>query len=431
MISLWSDTAKMPHFEKLQGDAETDILIIGGGMAGILCAYELQKKDADYILIEANEICGGITKNTTAKITSQHGFIYDTLIKKYGLHEAKLYLESNENAVKKFTALCENTDCYFKICDNIVYSYDKEKIEKELEALEGLGFNAQRCEDIPLPFSVMGAIRFKNQAQFNPLKFIAGISKDLRIYEHTKALELQGMTTVTQYGKIKAKKIIIATHFPILNKHGLYFMKLYQHRSYVIALENAEKLDEMYVDEAQCGMSFRSADDFLLIGGGDHRTGKNGGNFTELESFKEKYYPEAKIRYRWATQDCMSLDGIPYIGQYSKNTPDLFTATGFNKWGMSSSMVSAEILADLVQGKNNRYAELYSPSRSMLHGQLFVNAAETLISFLTPTKKRCPHMGCALKYNKDEHSWDCPCHGSRFNEEGELIDNPATDDMKK
>ena len=431
MISLWSDTAKMPHFERLQGDAETDILIIGGGMAGILCAFELQKKGADYILIEANEICGGITKNTTAKITSQHGFIYDTLIKKYGLHEAKLYLEANENAVKKFTALCENTDCDFKICDNIVYSYDSEKIEKELEALEGLGFNAQRCEDIPLPFSVMGAIRFKNQAQFNPLKFIAGISKDLRIYEHTKALELQGMTAVTQYGKIKAKKIIIATHFPILNKHGLYFMKLYQHRSYVIALENAEKLDAMYVDEAQCGMSFRSAGDFLLIGGGDHRTGKSGGNFTELENFKEKYYPEAKIRYRWATQDCMSLDGIPYIGQYSKNTPDLFTATGFNKWGMSSSMVSSEILADLVQGKNNRYSELYSPSRSMLHGQLFANVAETVISFLTPTKKRCPHMGCALKYNKDEHSWDCPCHGSRFTEEGELIDNPATDDMKK
>ena len=225
-------------------------------------------------------------------------------------------------------------------------------------------------------------------------------------------------------------KIIVTTHFPILNKHGSYFLKLYQHRSYVLALKGAQHLDGMYVDEDKKGLSFRTYGDLLLLGGGSHRTGKKGGNWHELEEFARKYYPSARVVSKWATQDCMSLDGVPYIGQYSKNTPDLYVATGFNKWGMSSSMVSAMILSDLVQGKPNEYAQVFSPSRSILRPQLAINALESTVGLLTPTAPRCPHLGCALKYNKAEHSWDCPCHGSRFSESGELINNPATDDKR-
>lgn len=206
---------------------------------------------------------------------------------------------------------------------------------------------------------------------------------------------------------------------------------MYQHRSYVIALENAPNVKGMYVDEAQKGMSFRNYENLLLIGGGDHRTGKKGGAFGELEDFAKRYYPKSQIKYRWATQDCMTLDSIPYIGRYSANTTDLYVSTGFNKWGMTSAMVSAMLLCDIVQGKENQYEQVFSPSRTILRPQLAANAFEAVVNLLTPTLKRCPHMGCALKWNKIEHSWDCPCHGSRFSEDGKLIDNPATGDLNK
>ena len=186
----------------------------------------------------------------------------------------------------------------------------------------------------------------------------------------------------------------------------------------------------MYVDEAKTGLSFRPYGDLLLLGGGSHRTGKKGGGWRELEQFAAQHFPKATILAKWATQDCMSLDGVPYIGQYAKSTPDLYVATGFNKWGMTTSMAAAELLSDLVRGKKNPLAALFDPSRSVLHPQLTVNAAESVLNLITPTAPRCPHMGCALKYNPEEKSWDCPCHGSRFDREGIVLDNPATDDKK-
>jgi glycine/D-amino acid oxidase-like deaminating enzyme len=204
---------------------------------------------------------------------------------------------------------------------------------------------------------------------------------------------------------------------------------MYQHRSYVLALADAPKSKGMYVDEADKGLSFRTHQNLLLLGGGGHRTGKKGGNWRELRKFAIDNYPDSKEIYHWATQDCMTLDGIPYIGQYSKNTPNLFVATGYNKWGMTSAMVAARLLCDLVQEKHSPYKEVFSPSRSIWHPQLLVNGMEATINLLTPTRKRCPHLGCALKWNKQEHTWDCPCHGSRFTKEGEVIDNPATDDL--
>ena len=187
----------------------------------------------------------------------------------------------------------------------------------------------------------------------------------------------------------------------------------------------------MYVDESDTGLSFRGYGDLLLLGGGGHRTGKRGGCWQELEAFARKYYKNADIVGKWATQDCMTLDGVPYIGQYSKNTPNLYVATGFNKWGMTNSMVSANILCDLICDNTNPCAEVFSPSRTVPRPPVAVNAIESTLGLITPTAPRCPHLGCALKYNREEHSWDCPCHGSRFTEDGALIDNPATDDKKK
>lgn len=431
MNSLWTESCGLPEFEPLQGDLRTDVLIIGGGMAGLLCALQLQQAGVDYALVEARRICGGITKNTTAKITSQHGLIYHTLVRRFGSEKARLYYDANEEALAQYHRLCESVDCDYAQKDSYVYSrIDAALPEKEFAALRNLGVPAELVTSTALPFPVAGAIKFPRQAQFHPLKFAAGICSGLRIYENTPIRELAPHTAITDQGTIRAKNIIVATHFPILNKHGSYFLKLYQHRSYVLALENAGKVDGMYVDEAEKGMSFRDHGDLLLVGGGDHRTGKTGGNWNELESFARIHYPAAKIRYRWATQDCMSLDGMPYIGLYSRRTEGLYVATGFNKWGMSTSMVAARLLSDLVQGRDNPYAPLFSPSRSILRPQLAVNGWEAVTNLLTPTAPRCPHMGCALKYNRQEHTWDCPCHGSRFTKEGQLLDNPATDDKR-
>ena len=431
MKSVWSDHSNIPQFPQLHKDIKTEVLIIGGGMCGILCAYFLEQKGIDYVLVEGERIGQGITKNTTAKVTSQHGLIYDKLIKNAGIEKAKMYLQSNENALSKYRELCQNIKCDFEQKDAYTYSLsDRKQLEDEVKAVNVLGLKAELVDKLPLPFETKGAIKVGNQAQFNPLLFLSEIVKGLKIYENTFIRDIKDHTAIADDVKITANKIIVATHFPLINRHGSYFLKMYQHRSYVIALENAPKVNGMYVDEAQKGMSFRNYEDLLLIGGGDHRTGKSGGNWQELRDFGKKHYPEATEKYAWATQDCMSLDGIPYIGHYSKQTPQMYVATGFNKWGMTSSMVAAMILSDMVMGKDNEWRQVYSPHRSMLKPQLFMNGVEAVSNLLTPTMKRCPHMGCALKWNKIERTWDCPCHGSRFDNKGQLIDNPAKHNAK-
>ena len=430
MLSVWKEYSSLPSYPSLKGDVKTQVLIIGGGITGILTAYLLHQKGVPYILLEKDKIAGGITGNTTAKITYQHGLIYSKILKMYGAEKARMYLQANRAAFDKYVSLCKEIDCDFEFRDNYVYSLsDGAKITEELETLGKIGFTADFCSNLEIPIKTAGAVRFKNQAQFNPLKFLSHISRDLNIYENTKVQQLVGTTAVTDKGRVEADKIIVATHFPFINKHGSYFLKLYQHRSYVIALKNAQRLNGMYVDESKTGLSFRNYGDFLLLGGGDHRTGKKGGNWQELRDFAGRCYPSANEQYFWATQDCMSLDEIPYIGNYSKHTPALYTATGFNKWGMTGSLAAAMILSDMVQGVENECAAVFSPSRSILKPQLLINGFEAVTNLLTPTAKRCPHLGCALKWNKAEHSWDCPCHGSRFAESGRVLENPANGDL--
>ena len=432
MESIWSASNHLPNFPILKGDIKTDVLVIGGGITGILCTYQLQQAGVNCILVEANKLCSGITKNTTAKITSQHGLLYHKLLHRFGKEKTTLYLNANELAIIQYAELCKNIPCDFEWSDAFVYTKNHpNSIEQELDALAEIGYWAEYVNELPLPFCTAGAIKFKKQAQFHPLKFLSTIAKNLTVFEKTNVLHIKDNTAITPFGKITAKHMIIATHFPFINRYGYYFLKMYQHRSYVLALKNAQNVNGMYVDEAQTGLSFRNYHDFLLLGGGSHRTGKQGGNWKELEYFCRKYYPNAKEVYRFATQDCMTLDEIPYIGLYSKSTPNLYVATGFHKWGMSSAMVASTILRDQILGKENPYASVFSPSRSILRPQLFINIWESGVNLLSFSTKRCPHLGCALKWNPAEHSWDCPCHGSRFTENGTLIDNPAKEDLTK
>ena len=428
--SVWTDDVTLPSFPAMEGDSETDVLVIGGGLAGLLCAYLLNRAGVDCLLIEADSLCRGVTRNTTAKVTSQHGLIYARILKRTGEEAAKLYWRMQEDALAEYRRLSGEIPCDFEEKDAYVYARgDSPALMAEREALRRLHIPAEWVDTLPLPFPVAGAIRFPHQGQLHPLKLAEGLSRGLRIYEGTRAIEARQGEVITNRGRIRARRIIVATHFPIFNRHGGYFLKLYQDRSYVLALSPGMDVQGVYLDASEDGLSLRNQGDMLLVGCGGHRTGRPGQGWAAAEAFARQYLPEAKIVRRWATQDCMTLDGMPYAGPYSPRTPGLYVVTGFNKWGMSSAMAAAVLLRDMLLGRENPYQSLLSPSRAMAALPLLRNAGSSALGLLTPTVPRCPHLGCALKWNALEHSWDCPCHGSRFNREGQLMDKPATGDL--
>lgn len=432
MDSVWEKDVQLPQFPRLKGDLQTDVLIIGGGLAGLLCARQLTQAGVDCALIEQNRLMRGVSGRTTAKLTAQHGLIYSKLLDKLGAETARLYYQANQEAVRALGELAKEADCDYSEQNNYLYTNGSlQELTVELAACEKLQIPHVWKDELPLPFPVAGALGMEKQGQFHPLQLAAHVAKGLKIYENTKALAFLGNRVQTPRGTITAKKMIVATHFPLLNKHGAYFLKQYQQRSYVMALENAKALEGMYLDCGESGLSLRSAGQWLLLGGGGHRTGKPGFGWKVPETAAQKYYPGATVAARWATQDCMTLDSMPYIGRYSKATPDLYVATGFGKWGMSTSMVAATLLTDLVQGRENPYTRLFSPCRSMLHKQLLINGLESAGNLLRPTKPRCPHLGCALHWNSAEHSWDCACHGSRFDTDGKLLNGPASGNLKR
>lgn len=426
--SVWQEKSGSPNLlrlDPLTGAVKTDVLIIGGGLAGVLCAYRLQEAGIPYILTEAKHIGAGVTGVTTAKITAQHGLLYDQLIKRFGLGPARQYYDANMAACAEYERLSSLFPCDFEKKTAYTYSTNnRRKIEAEVRAYKKLSIVPLLAETLPLPLKIKAAIGMSGQAQFNPLQFLYGIAAGLNIYENTFVSKIEDHTAHIENGTITARHIILATHFPLINIPGLYFLKMYQHRSYVVALENGPQLNGMYVDEKEDGYSFRNYRDLLLIGGGDHKTGKSGGMYKEVHQLAMKAYPACSEKYAWSAQDCMTLDGIPYIGILAKSKPHIYVATGFNKWGMTSSMVAAKILTDLITQGESEYEELFSPQRSILRPQLAVNGANAVIHLIKPGK-RCSHMGCALKWNPTERSWDCPCHGSRFDRHGHIINNPA------
>ncbi|EGS9999408.1 FAD-dependent oxidoreductase [Clostridium perfringens] len=476
MKSVWSESCKFRKREALNKDIKTDVLVIGAGIAGILTAYMLKQKGRDVVLIDAAEIASGNTKNTTAKITSQHDLIYSKLITEFGEEKARQYAKANELAIKKYKEIIEDKriECDFEEKSAYVYSLNEvDVLKEEAKVAKNLGIDAEFVQEVNLPFKIKGAVKFNNQAQFNPLKFLKGISNELVIYENTRALEIKENLVVTSGGNITANNIVVATHYPIMNAPGYYFMKMHQERSYVLALENTSEIDGMYIDLNKEGYSFRTYNNLLLLGGISHRTGENeeGGSYDELRKVAKKLYPKAKEKYYWSAQDCMTIDGIPYIGRYSSETPNIYVATGFNKWGMTSSMVSAMIISDMILEKENDFSEIFSPRRfdlSLSINNIANDLIETAKNFIAqkvsiPSSEiehiknghggiieyngekvgvyknkegkeffvstKCTHLGCQLSWNADELTWDCPCHGSRFDYKGRLIGSPATKDL--
>ena len=414
-----------------------DVIVVGAGLAGVLTAYYLQEEGKRVLVLEADEVASGQTGRTTAKITSQHGLKYSKLAKTVSLEAARMYAQANEAAIREYERLIQSREiaCDFERLPAYLYTQKEEKaLQKEAELAVSFGIDAFFTKKTELPFPVQGAVCFKNQAQFNARKFIRHMASLLEIREHTKVISVEEHQVFTEKEILVAEDIVIAAHYPILNTPGYYFLRQHQERSYVLALSDCPKLDGMYIGIDKDGLSFRNMGDCLLLGGGGHRTGaqKKGGSYTVLREAAARYFPESKEEGHWAAQDCMPHDGIPFIGKYSRFSQHIYVATGFQKWGMTTSMVAAQILRDEICGIENPYAHLFSPQRINLRagiGKFLIDAGVSckglFCGWVLRKKPRCPHLGCELVWNPDEKSWDCPCHGSRFDCDGKLLDNPA------
>ncbi len=431
MEKIWCDGGSLPTFPMLEHDLRTEVLVVGGGLTGLLCASFLQRVGFSVAVAEAGRIGDGVTGHTTAKITAVHGTDYQRIAERYSLETARQYYAANHAAVEAYHTLDGDFD--LKTCDGHLFSRQTpNRLKQELAVLGSVGCEAKWEDETELPFPITGGIRIPNQAQLHPLKLLKALSHNLTIYEKTRITSIRDNTATTEHGcVITAKFIIVATHFPFINTHGFYFLKQYQHRAYGIAVKNAPKLTGMYWEDQDSGLTFRPDGNRLLVVGGGHRTGTHTVGWKAAEQVVRCYYPEATVTSHFATQDCMTLDGMPYIGRYGKTTPSLYVATGFNGWGMTGAMMAALIFQGELTGNKPSFASVFSPDRTIWHRQLAVNIAESTKGLVTPTLPRCPHLGCALKWNRYERSWDCACHGSRFSERGELRNGPSTGPLKR
>lgn len=443
MKSIWDcrESGKKRDRRRLPERAET--VVIGGGMAGILTGWLLQEAGIEAVVLEALEVGSGQTGKTTAKITSQHGLIYDKLTNTLGEEAAGQYARTSQAAIDEYERIIrkKKIDCGFTKLPAYLYTETEEgaaKLERERTAAVRAGIPASIVYETDLPFAVKRALKFENQAQFYPLEFLYELSDDLRVYEHTKVLKVNGHEVMTTRGTITADRIVFASHFPILNWPGFYFMKMYQERSYVLALENmnGENLDGIYYGIDADGLSVRSAGDLILLGGMGHRTGESPmeSPYDALRKRAKEIWGNVTEKAVWSAQDCMTLDSVPYIGKFSRLRPDWYVATGFGKWGMTNSMVSALIIRDAITGKHGQDWQVFSPQRKLVRASrqnLFRNLGHAAKNFFVPGGPRCAHLGCRLEWNRTEKTWDCPCHGSRYEKCGNLIDNPSKKSIKK
>lgn len=448
MESVWTEETNIRKREPLQGDRKAQAVVIGAGLAGILTAYYLKQAGIQTVILEADRIGSGQTKNTTAKITSQHNLIYHRLLRFFGHPMAEHYAKANEAAIEEYERLIleKGIHCDFVRCPAYLYSQTgTELLKQEAEAAESLGIKASFETACELPFAVAGVTKFENQARFHPLKFLAKVAEEVEVYEQTKVLKVEDRRVETASGTVTAEHIVFAAHYPFINVPGYYFARMHQERSYVVALEGAKRPEGLYLGIDRDGLSFRACGDFVLLGGGSHRTGVRprskagtGCQYEMLRGRAREIYPGCHEAFRWSAQDCMTLDGVPYIGRFSGRKQNWYVATGFGKWGMTSAMVSARILTALISGGNCPEGDIFSPQRHftvqaaknlVVHGAYTVKG---LAKHLLPSgNPNCPHMGCRLEWNPDEESYDCPCHGSRFDREGHLLDDPAQTDCRR
>ena len=462
--SFWLDTEKRKKHESLKEDLECDVCVIGGGITGISCAYYLSKNGLKTVVLERDRIASKTTGHTTAKITSQHDLFYDYLINSKGKEFAKKYYRANEEAIDNIEQIIneENIDCDFERVNCYVYTKDinlVKDIKTEVGAVNSIGGECEFIEEVELPVKIEGAIKFKNQAKFNPIKYINGLCDAIiknsgKIYEESKVIEYEKdgnifkvlVESIDGTFTVKCKYLVVATRYPIFNVPGYYFIKMYQEISYAVAAKMPRDLEikNLYITKERPVISIRTAkynnEKYLLVIGNNHKTGEDTetkDRYKILEEVAEKITGN-KVEYRWNTEDCISLDKIAYIGKYSNLIDNMYVATGFNKWGMTTSNIAANIITDLIKGKENKYLEIYDSTRlkpiknKEEVGNMLKQIGQSIVAprlDITREKKYCTHLGCELTWNELTKTWDCPCHGSRFEKSGESVEVPSIKNM--
>jgi glycine/D-amino acid oxidase-like deaminating enzyme/nitrite reductase/ring-hydroxylating ferredoxin subunit len=494
-LSLWLATTPETDYPQLADGLSVDVAVIGGGIAGITTALLLKQRGAKVALIEARRIVTSVTGNTTAKVTSQHGLIYDHLISQFGIEGAQIYADAQQAAIEKIAALVEENkiNCDFTRTSAYVYTEEEAELERitaEVEAATKLGLPASYVESTPLPFEIKAAIQFTNQARFHPRKYLLALVEKFAgdgcyVFEETRALEIdedRPCQVTTDRGVVKAGKVVITTHFPFYD-HAMYFARMHPKRSYVLGCRlNSKTPAGMFITAEAPFHSFRSnpAEDggeIWMVGGENHKTGQGGDtreHYKNLERWARERFDVKAIEYRWSTQDNVTVDRVPYIGKASPGSEHLYVATGFGGWGMTNSTVSAMILSDLALGQENDWSALFDPNRfkpltsakdfvvenvdvakhfvgdrlgvqeeenfpDLLEGEgqvIELDGEKVAVCKLEGGARHavsaiCTHMGCIVAWNSAEKSWDCPCHGSRFNYDGTVIQGPANKDLEK
>lgn len=453
MQSIWKASCRLPEREGLQGNRKTDVAVIGGGMTGILTAFFLQKKGARVLVLEGNRIGMGATGDTTAKVTAGHNLIYDRLIRRMGAETAQKYAELQELAIEAYAELIRERRiaCHWERRPHLIYARSKTgALERELRAAEKLGLPVSFTDRTELPFPVKGAIRYGDQAQFHPLEFLREIAAEVEVCENTWVRDVEGHEVRTNRGTVFAGQIVMASHYPFRNVPGYYFLREYQNKSCVLALTGAQKLESMYLEAGTKGYSFRPYGKFLLLGGEGSRTGRNRQGMAALKQAAFEWYPGCRVAASWSNQDGMTPDDLPYVGPYSRKTPGLYVATGYAKWGMTQAMAAALLLSRELAGENWEYSGLYSPQRKLVPAAvpaLMKHGAASAAGLLgglfaapalpSPKEKepgsravKCSHLGCRLSWNPEERVYECPCHGSRFDENGIRLAGPARHGLK-
>lgn len=423
--SIWGRSKR--EYPSINKDIETEILVVGGGICGILCAYQLSSRGYSVVLVEKDSIGSHRTFKSTAVVTALQDVSYSKLGKSLGKRKAKLYLEANLYAVKEFQKLSEKYSFDYKNVSSYKYSSNKKELEDEMDYILSLGYDAY-LSNISFNMIDSWAIEFKNQGQINPVKLIDELSVNFKIYEHSMITKIKNNYAYVKKHKIHAKKIIVATGYPFFIWHGGFYMKLSQNKSYVIALKTNNKSDDNGIGINNKDLYFTSYKDYLLIGGNDIELGSCCEGFKKLKEYALKKFPDSKVEKKWVNQDCVSLDGMPYIGRL-RFLRDVYVATGFNLWGMTGAMLSSLIIADMICKKENTYSNIFSIYRRMPLIPLIKSISKSIVGLVQIGGPRCTHMGCKLKQIGDE--FECSCHGSKYKINGELIENPAMSDLKR
>lgn len=474
--SIWLDTITKKNYERLEKNIKTQILVIGGGISGISCAYELSNYYNDIVLVTMNEFYSGTTGFTTAKVTYQHDDIYHRLLNSYNEEVATNYYEFNKMGLERIKEIVnlEKVDCEFNEVDSYLFNYHNEEdiINDEYNAYQKLGIPGEltKFEE----FDTL-ALKVSNQANFHPLKYLETLlsklqEKGVKIYEQTKITSVIGITIITEDDyKINADKIIIATNYPIYPNVNLHFTKLIPSKSYVVVGKPKKDIKEgNYINPTEPVLSLRHYRDLLFVSGMSHDTKEMKDENTELNKLtdigKERFEIE-DFEFAWSTRDFKSVDMVPFIGKVASN---IFLLTGYAKWGMTNSVAGSLLIKDLIIGNDSKFIETFDPLRNVMTKDFFkynAGMVSTIIkskkgfekfedleqtegkifkfrnkrygvykdeeNTLFVVKATCTHLGCGLTYNKVNRTYDCPCHGSKFNYDGTVLAGPAKKDLEK